>query len=105
MEEEFELLGIKMPYEEFDRLICLQNNGKKLVVIDNKVEAIDYILTPQELNEIRINELKELLSTSDYKAIKYAEGELTEEEYAPVKAQRRAWRAEINSLEQQNISE
>lgn len=38
------------------------------------------------------------LHNSDYKAIKYAEGELTEEEYAPVREQRKAWRDEINAL-------
>ena len=38
------------------------------------------------------------LHNSDYKAIKYAEGELTEEEYAPIREQRRAWRDEINAL-------
>ena len=47
----------------------------------------------------RISELKRLLAESDYKAIKYAEGEITEEEYAPIKEQRRAWRVEINELE------
>lgn len=43
--------------------------------------------------------LKAKLAESDYKAIKYAEGELTEEEYAPIREERRAWRAEINRLE------
>lgn len=47
----------------------------------------------------RIWYLKSLLSGSDYKAIKYAEGMLTEEEYAPTRAQRQAWRDEINELE------
>lgn len=46
-----------------------------------------------------IFELKSKLRDSDYKAIKFAEGELTSEEYAPVKAERRAWRAKINELE------
>lgn len=52
----------------------------------------------QEEKENRINELKRLLSSTDYKAIKYAEGEITAIEYAETKAQRRAWREEINSL-------
>ena len=49
----------------------------------------------------RINTLKFRLSKTDYQAIKYAEGELSEEEFAEVKAQRKAWRAEINELEAQ----
>ena len=50
--------------------------------------------------DVRINELKSLLASTDYKAIKYAEGELTEEEYAPIKELRRSYRAEINQLEE-----
>ena len=49
----------------------------------------------------RIAELKGLLAASDYKAIKYSEGLMTEEEYAPIKVQRQAWRAEINELEEE----
>jgi hypothetical protein len=47
----------------------------------------------------RIAELKKLLAETDYQAIKYAEGWLMEEEYAPIKAQRQAYREEINRLE------
>lgn len=49
----------------------------------------------------RISKLKSLLNQTDYQAIKYAEGHITEEEYASIKAQRQEWRNEINSLEQQ----
>lgn len=46
-----------------------------------------------------IANLKKQLSDTDYKAIKYAEGMLTEEEYAEVKEQRQGWRDRINELE------
>ena len=46
-----------------------------------------------------INALKQLLANTDYQAIKYSEGELTEEEYAEMKANRHRWRTEINELE------
>lgn len=49
----------------------------------------------------RILELKQLLSSTDYQAIKYAEGELSEKDYAPIKKQRREWREEINELEKE----
>lgn len=49
----------------------------------------------------RIEMLKIELDSTDYKAIKYAEGWLTEEEYAPIRAQRQAIRNEINALESQ----
>lgn len=47
----------------------------------------------------RIEILKGSLAQTDYQAIKYSEGELTAEEYEPIKQQRREWRAEINRLE------
>jgi hypothetical protein len=49
----------------------------------------------------KISELKRKLSESDYKAIKYAEGLISEADYAPIKAEREGYRAEINSLEAQ----
>lgn len=49
----------------------------------------------------QILQLRGLLHNTDFKAIKYAEGELTEEEYAPIKEDRRSWRAQINALEKE----
>ena len=40
-------------------------------------------------------ELKQLLLDTDYKALKFSDGVLSEEEYAPVRAQRQKWRDEI----------
>lgn len=48
----------------------------------------------------QIYDLKQKLTQTDYKAIKYSEGLLTDKEYAEVKAQRQAWRDEINRLEE-----
>lgn len=57
-------------------------------------------LTEKDFRQSReILRLKRLLSETDYKAIKYAEGQLSEEEYAPIKAQRQLWREQINALE------
>lgn len=47
----------------------------------------------------RITELKAQLAAMDYKALKYMEGWLTDEEYAPIRAERQAIRDEINALE------
>ena len=52
----------------------------------------------QDINR-EINELKKKLFDTDYKAIKYSEGWLTDKEYAEVKAQREEWRKRINELE------
>ena len=67
-------------------------------------------LTAEEIAEMdatmnnpaeRIEMLKAELESTDYKAIKYAEGWLTEAEYAPIKATRQAIRDKINALESQ----
>ena len=57
-------------------------------------------LTKEQLTKRQIYMLKRDLALSDYKAIKYAEGCYTEEEYAPVKAERQAKRLEIRRLEE-----
>ena len=47
-----------------------------------------------------IANLKKALSDTDYKAIKYAEGEIDPEDYLPIKNQRAEWRAKINKLQE-----
>ena len=49
---------------------------------------------------LEINQLKKQLSDTDYKAIKYAEGQISEEDYLPIKNQRAEWRAKINQLQE-----
>lgn len=46
-----------------------------------------------------IKELKQKLADTDYEAIKYAEGWIDNEDYAPIKAKRQTWRDRINELE------
>ena len=71
-------------------------------------EEIYQIYIPYDENFIRnkqINEdikmYKQLLVDSDYKAIKYAEGYYTEEEYEPIRDLRQSYRNRINELEQE----
>lgn len=59
-----------------------------------KTDSVEIL--PQE----KIGILKQHLEDSDYKAIKYAEGLICEEDYLPVKTQRQLWRDEINRLEE-----
>lgn len=88
------------------------NGGKEIEwVIDSPEvkaqEAYDeyepiYVYVPfndKELAEKEIAELKAKLASTDYKAIKYAEGILTDAEYAETKAERQNWRNRINELE------
>ena len=67
-------------------------------------EILVYIpYTKEELErmaaEREISELKQKLHNTDYQAIKFAEGMLSAEEYAEMRAQRQAWRDRINLLE------
>ena len=52
----------------------------------------------QELN-FAISVCKQNLKLTDYKAIKYAEGLMTDKEYKPIKAEREEWRRQINEYE------
>jgi hypothetical protein len=72
---------------------CFDLENNCVIDYDNTEE-----LKKQEISK-RIAELKELLSNTDYKAIKFAEGEMTHAEYEPIREQRKAWRSEINKLE------
>lgn len=55
--------------------------------------------------EMQIMLLKNRLKETDYKAIKYSEGWLTDEEYAETKTERQRIREEINRLEQELSAE
>lgn len=78
-------------------------NGYKFDLTTNTIveDTTPQAIVEQETKSDRVSELKVLLNQTDYQAIKYAEGLITEEEYAPIKAQRQEWRDEINVLEQQ----
>ena len=54
-----------------------------------------------EINELmcKISDLKPNLNRTDYQAIKFAEGEMLEIDYAPIKEQRKSWRKQINDYE------
>lgn len=49
--------------------------------------------------ESRIAFLKAELVETDYLCLKYTDGALSEEEYAPIRRQRAEYRAEINALQ------
>ena len=59
--------------------------------------------TEKEIQEIQgeINACKLLLRDTDYQSIKHADGVITDEEYADMRAKRQAWRDRINELEEE----
>lgn len=82
--EDLEQIGITKCFDEENNCVIDYDNTEEL----RKQQAIE-----------RIEELKQLLKESDYRAIKYAEGCYTKTEYKPYKDQRQAYRDEINQLE------
>lgn len=87
----------------------IEVNGMKLlspsesVLLANGWERVTNEPTEAEVEEMErvaeIDGLKALLMESNDEALKFAEGWLSAEEYAPTKAQRQQWRARINELE------
>lgn len=77
-----------------------------LKVVDNALTIENLQLTAEQEKNIsiielntKINILKEQLAETDYKALKFIDGEFTEEEYAPIREERKNYRIKINELE------
>ena len=68
------------------------HDGKYAICLDFNEE--------QKKQMMRINELKTYLTNTDYQAIKYSDGAISEEDYAPIREQRKQARAEINRIEE-----
>lgn len=98
-DEEFAQIGVTKRFE----------NGVLIDIPQAELETmrlaqLEYEQQLQRQAEIReiqdkIANVKSKLSQTDYQAIKYFEGFISETDYAPIKAQRQAWRDEINALE------
>ena len=110
----------KVDLDENNYLIAFVNTGTAEDTVDLDIETmnIDYmncyklvndeiIFDEKKYNDLFITRTKELqiiglkkqLESTDYKAIKYAEGWISEEEYAPIKAKRESLREQIRALE------
>ena len=55
--KEFNLLGINVSLQEFADLMEQQSLGKELVVVDNKVVAIDHVMSEKEELNIELKTL------------------------------------------------
>lgn len=78
-------------------------NGRAISDTDNKF-GIEFHICLSYTDEqkklyLRKKELKKYLKDTDFRALKYADGAYTEEEYKPYKEARAAARAEINQIE------
>ena len=71
-------------------------NGEYIEMTEEEIAEIE---KQAPTAEQQILDLKQMLADTDYQAIKYAEGWITDEEYEPLKLQRQEWRDEINRLQ------
>lgn len=71
------------------------DNGTYRDMTDEEIKEMSLTISP----ELEIESLKQQLADTDYIAIKYAEGWISEADYAPTKALRQSCRDEINRLE------
>ena len=77
-----------------------------LKVVNNALTVENLKLSAEQEKNIsimeinaQINALKEQLAETDYKALKFIDGEFTEKEYAPIREARKNYRIKINELE------
>lgn len=65
------------------------------------IKEVEMELPNPRISEIerRLQEIRVALQSTDYKAIKFAEGAYSEAEYAETKSERASLRAEYNTLE------
>ena len=70
---------------------------------ETKTVEFDFTPTNPRIHEIqqRLQEIIIALKETDYHALKFIEGDLTEEAFAPIKAERHALRLEHRKLEKE----
>ena len=98
-DEEFAQIGVTKRFENGVLIDIPQAELETMRLAQLEYER--QLQRQSEIDEIqrKIDETKAKLSETDYQAIKHFEGFISEADYAPIKAQRQAWRDEINALE------
>lgn len=98
-DEEFAQIGVTKRFENGVLIDIPQAELETMRLA--QLEYEQQLQRQAEIDEVqrKINEAKAKLSQTDYQAIKYAEGFISETDYAPMKALRQAYRDEINRLE------
>lgn len=104
-----------LPSEPQDGLITCYETTLDYIPTQTEIESIEQAARDKETlisdllhrSEVLrdIEGLKQQLADTDYKAIKYAEGLTSAEEYAPTKAERQSIRDRINELQEEIINE
>ena len=97
-------MKLKKPYtnSQYADLACYCNeNDCHIEDMGDYLESVKNQHSKNEQIMSQILELKAKLADTDYKAIKYAEGWYSDEEYAEEKALRESWREQIREWEAQ----
>ena len=68
---------------------------------EEEFEAAQAVIRARNAILTEIATLKRSLANTDYESLKFAEGEMTAEEFEPYKTQRHLWRLRIRELEEQ----
>lgn len=71
-------------------------NGEYVEMTDADLSVYE---TTERNYQFEIEEIKEKLADTDYKCLKFVDGALSEDEYAPIRLYRQSLRDEINALE------
>lgn len=92
--------AIPAHYENELAEVYIPFSAEKILEIENQ-EADSLYRAALQPYLLQIKEYKDKLLDTDYQAIKYAEGVLSEEEYAPIKEQRQEWREMVNKYQKE----
>lgn len=104
-------------YPEYDYLVLTESEYSKSIEKNSIYKDGTLILPPEQTEEEKalaeleykklqkLAEIKKLLADTDYKAVKFAEGMLTDEQYKPIKQLRISWRTAYNSIEKSKTLE
>lgn len=84
---------------DFSDFITIYDKDEDFIVFSNDGSVKPDQKPYESTVEDKINALKQELASTDYDALKYAEGWFTDEEYAPIKAMREELREKIRLLE------
>ena len=74
--------------------------GYNTVLVEDKINGIGFYRLEKTKELLEIEALKQKLVDTDYQAIKFAEGQISQEEYTPIREERQIWRDRINELEE-----
>lgn len=92
-------MGKYFKLEDIEKQIIPCKKGYRAKLIEDKINGVAFYKLEKTPELVEIEELKQKLQNTDYQAIKYAEGQMTTDEYEPIKAERQNWRDRINELE------